>query len=223
MHLANVQLNRRRRRRIGFNQHGYTLPELLIGTAISLTALAAFFSFHRFQLYAMVNQSNQLELQTIGRNLLDLVSGEIRRAGEDPTCSKSFDAIAQASSNAIRIQSDLNGNGVIDAAGEDVTYSYDLSSQSVQRTSGGVTEPITDSHIQFEGAELQYYDGAGNQLTSATGALSAAQRTSIRRVRVILNLQTAGVDPQNTTLLRANMTSNVDIRNRFFVTSTACP
>ena len=222
MHLANVQLNRRRRRRIGFNQHGYTLPELLIGTAMSLRALAAYSA-------SIVFSSTRWSTKAINWSCRPSVGisstwSAAKSAGPAKThLLKSFDAMSQASSNAIRIQSDLNGNGVIDAAGEDVTYSYDLSSQSVQRTSGGVTEPITDSLIQFEGAELQYYDGAGNQLTSATEALSAAQRTSIRRVRVILNLQTAGVDPQNTTLLRANMTSNVDIRNRFFVTDPASP
>lgn len=205
-------------------QAGYSLPELLIATALSLVAIGAVLSFNRAQLFALRNQSTQLDVQTVGRNFIDLFTREVRRAGMDPTCAKSFEGIADARPNRIQVKADLNKNGAVDVAGEDVTYTYDPDSGSVTRATGGSTESLL-SNLNVAGSTLRYYDGAGVELVPAgnPAALTVAQRTAARRVQLVLVLQAAGVDPRNPAPFKASFSTNVDLRNRFFVTSTACP
>ncbi len=202
-------------------ERGYTLTELLAGTFIGLAALATFFGFNRFQLFALRTQSAQIELQTMGRSLTDLFTREVRRAGMDPTCVKTFEGIAEARWDQIRVKSDLNGNGVIDASGEDVTYSYQYWPQAVLRTAGSAAEQLTDSNTYVWGW-LEYFDGAGNQI-APWSTLTQTQRALVRRVRLTLWMWAQDADPQTYSWLEASFSSNVDLRNRFFVVSTACP
>jgi len=219
---ARVQLNRSRLANRG--ERGYTLPEVLVATVISLITIGAVLSFNRAQLFALRDQSSQLDVQTIGRNFTDLFTREVRRAGMDPTCSKSFEAIASARPDQIEIKSDLNGNGAIDATGEDVIYTYNPAIGNVERTSGGVTDVIL-SGVNVSGSTLRYYDGAGAELlpSGSPPALTATQRTAVRRVQLVLTIQETGIDPHNPAAFAASFSSNVDLRNRFFIVSTACP
>ncbi len=204
-------------------QTGFTTVEILVATAISLVALATVTSFNRFQLFALRNQANQLDLQTTARNFVDLFAREVRRAGVDPTCAKTFSGIVDAGATWLRIQSDLNGTGIIGAPNEDVRYFYDFSTNSARRTANGTTE-ILVSGVNLDGSRIRYFDTAGTEIVpSGTSPLTAAQRAAIRRVRIELAMAGAEVDPLNSLPLISRLVADVDLRNRFFVTGTACP
>lgn len=206
-------------------ERGYTLAELLVGAVISLIALSAFLGFNRMQLYAFSNQTSQLDLQTAGRSLIDLFTREVRMAGMDPTCSKSFSGISSASATQIEIKSDLNADGTIDGTNEDIVYTYNATDHAIERTANGTTTPLTDSRMSVGSSMLAYYDGSGNPLVPAGtgGPLTQAQCDSVRRVQLVLTLQAAAADPLNSLPLAATFSSNVDLRNRFFLASTVCP
>jgi hypothetical protein len=201
-------------------QGGYALAELLVATVVGLTAMAAVLGFNRFQLFALRSQSAQLEMQTVGRAVTDLFSHEVRRAGMDPTCAKTFEGIAEAGYDRLRIKSDVNGNGTIDA-GEDITYSVQSSPYNMKRTVGETTINMADDNVSLIPL-FEYYDGAGNKI-APSGSLTSAQRAQVRRVRLTLSMKTQTIDPQDDGWMQASFTSNVDLRNRWFVTSTACP
>lgn len=219
MHEPILQLSRGPARR----QRGFTLPDVLVGTLIALTTLAVVLSFNRVQLFALRNQIAQVDVQTVGRNLTDLFTREIRRAGTNPTCVL-FEAITEARADRIRFQQDTNGNGVIDAAGgEDIAYLYAYADQVVERATAGVTEPLLDG-VALAGSRFRYFDGAGTELIGAgtPPELTEAERVLIRRVRIEVVLSSSGADPLSLAPLTARFSSDVSIRNRFFQRSVTC-
>jgi len=207
-------------KRLRLDDAGFTLHELLISSAIGLVACATFASLSNFQLSALQNQATQLDLQITGRSVVDLFAREARRAGRNPTCAQTFAAIAEGTTDRVRIQSDLNGNGAIDGPNEDVTYRFNSDDGTITRIANGVTDQLL-SGIDPTGSRFRYFDGAGTELVPVT-ALTQAQRSSVRRVRMELAVRNATV-PSNSSPLRTQMSTDVDLRNRFFVASTACP
>jgi prepilin-type N-terminal cleavage/methylation domain-containing protein len=210
--------------RLDTRQMGFTIPEVLVASALGLVVLATVYTFNRFQLFALRNQAVQLDIQTAARGFVDLFAREVRGTGMDPTCSKAFDGMGEARSDRLRIRMDLNGNGVIDGNNEDVTYVFNAVTNSVERTANGATETLF-SGLALTGSSIRYFDANGTELvpTGSPAALTPAQRALVRRVRVHIALQGAGVDPQNTQSLTARASTDVDLRNRFFIASTACP
>lgn len=208
----------------GGAQAGFTLPELLVASALGLAALGTFLLFNRFQLFALRNQATQLDVQTTARAIVDLMARELRRAGADPKCAKNFEGIAKGTATELRVQADLNGNGAIDQPDENITYRLNIDGNKVERIAGGVTDELV-SDVRLTGSAIHYYDGAGTELvpTGSPAELTAAQRTTVRRVRARLAIDGSAVDPQNPQPLRAQVSTDVDLRNRFFVASTACP
>ncbi len=203
---------------------GFTIPELLVAMVVTLVITAGFLAFQRFQLFALHDQATQLDIQTAARNVVELFAREVRRAGMDPTCGKAFEGLAKARDKEVRIQSDLNGSGAIDGPNEDITFRYNSETQAVERVANGVTESLL-SGMDLDGSLILYYDAAGSQLVPAvsTGGLNAAQRAAVRRIRIELAIAGDPADPNKEVPLRARASTNVNLRNRFFITNTACP
>ena len=203
------------------NQAGFTVHEILVATTLALATASTFLAFNRFQLFALRSQATQLNIQTAARSIMDLVAREVRRAGMNPTCANTFSAIADAENHELRIQSDLNGSGAIDGPDEDITYRFSFTHGVITRTAGGTSDVLL-SGLDLSGSRFRYFDAAGNELIPAH-SLSSAQRSMVRRVRLELALEGSAADPTTSGPLQARASTDVDVRNRFFVTSTACP
>ncbi|MCX8071790.1 MAG: hypothetical protein N3C12_04990 [Candidatus Binatia bacterium] len=219
MYHGHVQL-KTRTARIRHNQRGYSLADALVGTVLGLTTMAAVLGLYRVQLYGLRGQTAQLDVQTTARNIVQLVVSEIRRAGGDPRCVKTFEGLPEAKRDRLRIVSDLDGSGAIDAAGEDVTYS--LASGVLSRTAGGNMEPLSDSTVKVTDLQFRYYDANGTELNPGTSGLTATQRAQVQRIRVTITVQRAAVDPTSPLALAATAASSADLRNRFFVNKVGC-
>ena len=208
-------------RRPRLDDAGFTLPEVLMTTVISLAACATFVSFSNFQLAALRNQASQLDMQTAGRSIVDLFAREVRRAGRNPTCAGTFAAIAEATAYKLRMKSDLNGSGTIDGTDEDITYGFNFFSGAIYRQAGEVSDDLL-SGVSPAGSRLRYFDGAGNELVPAW-FLTEAQRNSVRRVRLELMLNANATTQGRSTPMQAQLSTDVNLRNRFFVAKTSCP
>jgi type II secretory pathway component PulJ len=206
------------RRRLGCA--GLSLVEMLVATAIGLVGVATFLSFNRFQLFALQDQTKQIDLQKTARDVVDLFAREIRRAGMDPKCSGTFSAIALAKSYEVQVKADLDSSGAIDGVNENVTYRFNFAGQRVERVTTTSVERLL-SGFDFTGSSIRYFDSSGVELPGSSG-LSAAQRDTIRRVRIELRLTGDTADPNKASDLQAFAATNVDLRNRFFVAATAC-
>src|SRR5512136_389799 len=121
-------------------QAGFTLVETLVATVVGLVVLGAFASFNVTQMYGMRNQANQVDLQTSARSIADLFAREVRRAGggTNVNCTGTVSTgLLMAQTTQVRVRLDLNGNGVLTDANEDVTYTLDFTNNKVTRTDNG--------------------------------------------------------------------------------------
>ena len=209
------------------SQGGFSPIEVLVAAAVGLSALAAVLSFNRFQMLTLRNQTTQVDVQTTVRNIVELFAREVRRAGANPGCRiAGFNGLVDARSYYLRMQSDLNGDGVLTGVGEDVTYQYNWDADAVQRTdrgSGGTTETLA-SGVGWGDSIIRYFDGNGNEMnTWYWGSLSPAERSAVRRIRIQLNLTGKALGISGTRPLLAQASADVDLRNRYFLGNTACP
>lgn len=202
-------------------ESGFTLIEMLVSTMIGLLVIGTFLGFSRFQLFAMQDQSKQLDLQTTVRNTAQLFADEVRRAGSDPLCTKAFDGIVTASGWHIYLRSDLDGSGTIGGQGEDVLYFFVDDGDTIYRYSQGQVETLI-SGVDISGSRIRYFDAAGAEIDNSS-ALDAAERAAIRRVRLELNVADDARNPQRDQPLRTATATNIDLRNRFFLKGTGCP
>ncbi len=202
---------------------GFTLIEVLVSCLLMLIVTATIFGAYRFQMFALKTQETQLEAQQAARGMIDLMSRELRQAGYDPTCAKTFAGIVNAQPQLLQLQFDSNADGVI-GAGESVTYSYDADLQQIGRSAGGSAVPLI-SAVPAGALTFSYYDGTGTLLAPSgnPAVLSATQRAAVRRVKIVLRVQRTNPDPLNASSVVSNVVSNVDLRNRFINSGVACP
>jgi len=211
----------------GCGQAGFTLAEVLVATAIGLVGLAAFTSFSVDHMYTMSNQANQIDLQTAARSITDLFAREVRRAGTgtNPTCSGTASTgLMVAKTTQVRLRADLDGNGSLTGANEDVTYYLNTGeTKSVTRRDNNASRTDTLwSGVSLTGSQFSYFDSNGNQLTGDDGALSNNQLLQVRRIRLKLTLTADTIDPSDKLLLTAKEVTDVELRNRYFVMAASC-
>lgn len=211
-------------RRLG--KAGFTLVEALVATAIGLIAIGAFTSFSVAQMYGMRNQANQVELQTSARSIADLFAREVRRAGGGtnvPCTGTVSTGILTAKSSEVRLRIDLNGNGAMTDANEDVTYTLDLINKVVTRKDNGANRTDTLwSGASLAGSQILYFDAAGNSLAPGSTGLSAAQLLQVRRIKLQLALTGNVRQPGNSMQQTAKDAADVTLRNRYFVMASTC-
>jgi len=208
-------------------QAGFTLTEVLVATAIGLVGLAAFTSFSVDHMYTMSNQANQTDLQTAARSIADLFAREVRRAGTgtNPTCSgNASTGLMVAKTTQVRFRADLDANGALTGANEDVTYYLNTGdSKSVTRRDNNASRTDTLwSGVSLTGSQFFYFDGNGNQLVPDDGGLSNNQLLQVRRIRLKLALTAQTIDPGDKLLLTAKEVADVELRNRYFVMAASC-
>jgi Tfp pilus assembly protein PilW len=155
------------------NQRGYGTAEILAATTIALVASAAFVKFNHYQMHVVQDQAKQLALQDMARSAVDVFAREIRRAGQNPTCAGGIIPLVSATSNMLRIQADVDGNGTLAATNEDVMYV--ATSTAFSR----VTNSLADTLVTgvTTSASFRYYDGAGVELVPARCSLAPSSTT----------------------------------------------
>src|SRR5205814_9632599 len=130
---------------------GFSTTEALAGIVVTLVLVGAIYSAQRAQTKAMAAQTVYSDTQNATRTVLDTMARELRMASFDPTgsinpalgaltvapgpnCPGTRQGIVQATATRVRFKQDLNGDGAINGAGEDVTY--DVAGNSITRTDG---------------------------------------------------------------------------------------
>ena len=198
---------------------GVTLIELLVAMLLGAGVAATVTWFTRTQFLALEDQASQLDIQTSARAIVDVFARDVRRAGMDPTCAKNVQGLVDASPTSIRFQADLNSNGALDVASEDLLYRL-VSNARIERGQGETVEPLLDE-VDLTGSRLRYFDAAGTELTTST-SLTAAQRALVRRVRLELAVRTPTRSGSTATDLIARAATDVELRNRFFAGIAGC-
>ena len=212
---------------------GFTMVEFVISAVILLLISAALFTILA---ETQRSSSYQTEVQAVMDNTriaMDTVEGYVRQAGNDPCKAAGFVGIGDGgvmTATSVRLRSDLTGSarcatpgctcletdstlrdkgdpdGRTDAAGEDVTISYDSATSTVNITPQGAAavQPIANYISAFT---LQYYNATGTEIPTGPGA-------NVQKIKITLTGTTTLANPQTKKTFGQTVTSDVQIATR---------
>jgi type IV pilus assembly protein PilW len=189
---------------------GFTLIELLVAMGLGLVVLGAVLKVFVSQNRTNAAQQEVAYAQQNVRAAMDLMAREIRSAGYDPE-DNGFEGIKTATSNSIRILSNLSGDdeaGDPDDPNEDVTYTVNGSNQ-LTRAGNRMVDFV--NNLQFG-----YVLKDGTVLDPPGAALTAEQRADVRTVIIHLGVRTENPDRDTGQFRVRNLVSRVRIRNMGF-------
>ncbi|HEV8473871.1 MAG TPA: hypothetical protein VGR82_13920 [Methylomirabilota bacterium] len=172
-----------------------TLTDLLVSLALLGVLSAALFSISDSSHRAWAYGAARVETQQSARAAVARLAAEIRAAGRG---GEAFDAVAVTEPQRIVLQQELNGDGVISANGERVTWR--LAGSILRRDAGGGAQPVING---VRALSLTYYDAAGAP-TATPGA--------VRSVEIRLTTQPDHSGPASTA--SATFVTRVRLRNR---------
>ncbi len=172
-----------------------SLADLLVALAtFALVAVAALTLLDAGQ-RAYAFGAARAEAQQSARVALARLAGEIRGAGRG---GGGFDAVAVAGADRIVLQQDLDGDGVIAANGERVTWR--LAGTILRRDAGGGAQPIVNG---VSALALTYFDAVG---------APTASPAAVRAVEIVLAPRPDRAAPGSTAA--TVLTTRARIRNR---------
>ena len=201
---------------------GFSLLEMLVAIGIVLVVGVGAVSFIRAQSVALHTQMAQTDINDEARSVVEFMAREIRLAGYNPRCILApppVAAIVSAAPQQLRIQYDLNENGVLDAtasASEDVTYQYNATAHTIERVVGGTTTDLA-TDVPSTGFALRYYQSSGVEVvgSGAGGALTAAEMAAVYSISIKF-VPAKVADARTTTDVRADLFTSVLLRNRYY-------
>lgn len=172
---------------------GYSLAELLVSVAVLGLLMAGTLSILQSGVKAYGWGSARIEAQQSARIALERMVKELREAGYDPT-GAGIAAVIAAEPARVTFQRDLNGNGLVDATRERVTFLVRPGESVLRRDAGAGAQPIIDGVRRFA---LTYFDRLGAPTTDPAAVASVA-----------IHLDVGLVGPG------ATMATQVSLRNR---------
>jgi prepilin-type N-terminal cleavage/methylation domain-containing protein len=231
--------------------NGFTLVELIVALFIGSLVLVAIYSFVNMAQHSSSGIERRVSAQQDARGALELMSMEIRMASYNPlslqgpwsaNCSGTLlgqicRGFQEATANAITVEMDINGNGVVDGTNanpnEIIRYVYDPTNKYITRSTNctGGNQPFlgaTNANASTKTVSVEnnaagipvfrYYNGSGADIsaTVATGSTDPILGIpAIRRVDITLVVDTSSNDIGSNTPRRIIYSTSVIPRNHF--------
>lgn len=225
------------------NHRGFTLVEILFAMATGLVVMGAVYMAMLTGQRSSVGIEERVSAAQDVRASLEIMSAEIGMASFNPnfvpglwretaTCNnpsvnQAFRGIQVATPTSITIQMDINENGVVGDANEVIAYAYDFANRRITRsTNCGGAQPFLGEVAGTAGRSVRvingepavnlpvfrYFDGQGADITAAMPGATP----NIRRVEIMLAVETENVDPSNQQRQRMVYANGVALRNHAF-------
>lgn len=175
-----------------------TLAELLVSTAAAGLVLAGAVSVLETGQRLHAVGAAHVETQQAARAALDRLARDLRGAGRGPGAG--FDAVVEAGSGQVTLQQDLDGDGVIGALGERITWR--LVDDVLRRDAGAGAQPVVEG---VRALTFRYFDAAGEP-TATPG--------DVRSVSVELTVGPRLADRVHAGPVVASLATRVRLRNR---------
>jgi prepilin-type N-terminal cleavage/methylation domain-containing protein len=168
---------------------GFTLVELLValalGLALSLAAVAAVATALRHA----AGVALRAETDDIAELALEAFTLDVRRASFDPRAA-GIEPVLEARTTRLVLQTDVDGDGTIDAASEElVTIACDLPGGRLSRIVGTQSLPLANGVVA---CALAYADATGAGIAVPPTGLDAPTRQRVRRAMLDLALVPPG-------------------------------
>jgi type IV pilus assembly protein PilW len=197
------------------NQRGFTLVEMLVATAIMGFVLSAALLAVQAGTQASDVTTGRAEAQSSIRFAMDRMIADIRVAGNDPTIFN-FDPVESiASATQVILNSDVNGNGALDAPSG--TCDASAPAERVRyRRSGTTLYRAVMTNATTVACETTLIGGVQSLTFTYKGAdgLAAANAASVRAIEVALTIQPESMGSYKVGTMAAAMTDRARLRNR---------
>jgi hypothetical protein len=215
-------------------QRGAGTMEVLVAALLTLVVALAIMGFFDAQERAYASLSTYATSQNVTRTVVDLMTREIRMSSYDPlvpgafvtspgpTCPGVEQGLIEGSTQRIRIQQDLTGDGLITAANEDVTYTQVGSEIRRIDTFPVATTVTLVENVPAGGFRIRYFDSQATPAeivpSGSPALLTATQRACVQKV--VIEIEATVPDPYpNSPDLHSTVRSGVTIRNRWITSS----
>jgi prepilin-type N-terminal cleavage/methylation domain-containing protein len=190
------------------NQQGFSIIELMMAMTVTLVILSVTMSLFSGAFSTRKRESRKTDALTSARAALNIISREIANSGY----GLSSNGIITGDSNDKRIhfRSNLdNSNGLTEDEGEDVTYFFDGTTQSIVRHAPN--DQIETSVIvnRISDVTFVYWDYTGNSST-ATQRTTPTNDTGRVTITVTVRMEDVEGQPSGQTV---TYSSDVTIRN----------
>jgi type II secretory pathway component PulJ len=176
-----------------------TLADLLVSTAVLGLTLGATLTTLEQGQQAWAIGAARVEAQQSGRAALAWLAAELRTAGQGPGPLR-VAALAAAEPTRVVLQVDHDGDGVITAATERITWR--LAGDILRRDAGGGAQPVVNG---VQSLALAYVDATGAPTTDPA---------AVRRVTITLVTRADHATSLQSRHLTAVFTTDAHLRNR---------
>jgi len=205
---------------------GFSIAEVLAGTALTMMLMGALYSVQRAQSKAFASQNVYSESQNVTRTVIDLMTRELRMATYDPgtalttspgpICPGVKQGIVEATPSRLHFEQDLTGDGSLVSPGENLVY--DVLGSDLRRTDGTALPVTIVTGVPAGGLNFRYFDGSNPPIelipTGTPPALTASQRDCVTKVRITVRANLSNPDPNNSMPIPSVAQTEVAIRNR---------
>ena len=205
---------------------GFSIAEVLAGTALTMMLMGALYSVQRAQSKAFASQNVYSESQNVTRTVIDLMTRELRMATYDPgtalttspgpICPGVKQGIVEATPSRLHFEQDLTGDGSLVSPGENLVY--DVLGSDLRRTDGTALPVTIVTGVPAGGLNFRYFDGSNPPVellpTGTPPALTASQRDCVTKVRIMVRANLTNPDPNNSMPIPSVAQTEVAIRNR---------
>lgn len=200
-----------RRKRDCRNQ-GFSLIELLVTMTITLVLLGVITTVFSKALQTRDRDSSRTDALTAAQAAINVMSREISNSGFGLT--NNGISISDSNGKKLRVRCNVVNNDLLtDDPGEDITYYYDSTSQSVVRydSNTGLASAVIN---QISDVSFLYYDFTDANSTPTNGTATPTINTG--RVEIALTVKLADVQgqPKNQKIV---FTSQVTLRNSTYM------
>jgi prepilin-type N-terminal cleavage/methylation domain-containing protein len=191
---------------------GFSLIELVIAMTLILVVLALVSTLFSRSLTTRQRESSRTDALTAAQAALNVISREVANSGYG--LAGNGLVLADSGAQQLHFSSNIrNDNLIFTDPGEDVTYFFDASTQSIlrhDRNGGGINVSRTSILInRISSLGFQYFDYVGTSPATGPFAVPSVNTSRVRvTVRVSLEQLQGQVNPHNVVL-----TSDVALRN----------
>jgi type II secretory pathway pseudopilin PulG len=197
------------------NETGFSLIELMVTMTCVIIMMGMVSILMKQALGTKSRESSRTDALTSAQAALNVITREIANSGyglADYSGSSHNNGIVLADSNSTKVRvraNTTNSNMTTDDLGEDVTYYYDTTTQSIVRHDPKQTNPTTYLVNRISSVNFQYFNYVVNSSTSTTSTTPTSDTARIR-ITVIVQLEEVQGQPTGRTV---TLTSDVTLRN----------
>jgi Tfp pilus assembly protein PilW len=161
------------------SRRGSAVVELLVGSTLSLLVVGALTAAIGAGSRLLLSVGGRAQAEDIVHLTIEALVFDVRRAGYDPS-GAGVPPVSEARVDGLTLAADLDGDGTVDPASEEVTaYACVLGTRRLSRIIGRQSLPLADG---IAACAFRYLDATGAPIPVPGAGLGAADLARIRAV-----------------------------------------